>query len=98
MNTRDYPYSGYIKDARLLACFLPQNKILDYLKYLDDNDFGQAISLLEENTECVPLDIFVFSGEDIPGKDMKHGVSYAVFDDSGSFKKTYTDFYFKVRQ
>ena len=90
MSNKENPSAGHLIEATKLAVFLPDDRRPAFNECLEDQDFEEALSMLDQfvpSDVARPSQIFALSDTDTGDAELEEDVPYAFFDEDDLYEK-----------
>ena len=90
MSNKENPCAGHLIEATKLAVFLSDDRRPAFIECLEDQDFEEALSMLDQSIPdgvACPSQIFILIDTDTGDPEMEEGVPYAYFDEEDLFER-----------
>ena len=90
MSNKENPCNGYLIEATKLAVFLSDDRRPAFIECLEDQDFEEALSMLDQfipDGVASPSEMFALSDADTGDPELEEGVPYAYFDEDDLYER-----------
>jgi len=90
MSNKENPSAGHLIEATKLAVFLSDDRRPAFNECLEDQDFEEALSMLDQaipDGVACPSQIFILSDTDTGDPELQEDVPYAFFDEDNLYER-----------